>query len=268
MIEHNEGAVGPMVAPQSANPAISVVIATYNGGPYLREQLGSILEQLGNDDELVISDDCSTDDTPQILAEYASDRIRILTTTGQLGPIRNFEHALRHARGDIIVLSDQDDRWLPGRLQRVRDHFDVGTAPYDLLVMNSIITDGRLQPTHDSLFAYLGAGAGLVKNVYRNTYVGCHMAFRRTLLDVAIPFPAAIPMHDMWLGLVSERVGPVTFDPEPTLLFRRSSHNHTQAHYPLRQRLTWRLGLVASLLRLQLSDRFRQRPLRRAGDAA
>jgi glycosyltransferase involved in cell wall biosynthesis len=241
-------------------PAISVVMATYNGARYLREQVASILDQLGEEEELVVSDDCSTDDTPGILAEYVSDRVRILTTSGKLGPIRNFEHALGHARGDVIVLSDQDDRWLPGRLQRVRDHFAASDAAYDLFVMNSIIADGELNPTHDSLFAYLRAGPGLAKNVYRNTYVGCHMAFRRTLLTVAMPFPVAIPMHDMWLGLVSEQVGPVTFDPEPTLLFRRSTHNHTQAHYPLRQRLTWRLGLIVSLAQLRLSDRFRKRP--------
>lgn len=238
---------------------ISVVMATYNGARYLREQIDSILDQLGDSDELVVSDDCSTDDTPSILAEYASDRVRILTTIGKLGPIRNFEHALRHARGEIIVLSDQDDRWLPERLQRVRDHFAAAISPYDLFVMNSVIADGDLKSTHNSLFAYLNAGPGLLKNIYRNTYVGCHMAFRRALLVVAMPFPAAIPMHDMWLGLVSEQVGPVTFDPEPTLLFRRSTHNHTQAHYPLRQRLIWRLGLAASLLRLRLSPRFRNR---------
>lgn len=238
----------------------SVVMTTYNGERYLREQLASIIDQLGENDELVVSDDGSTDATLHILRDHTSDRIRVLASSGNLGPIRNFEYALGHARGRVIVLSDQDDRWLPGRLQRVRDHFFAGTGPYDLLVMNSIITDGELTPTHGSLFAFLDVGPGFAKNVYRNTYVGCHMAFRRDLLAVALPFPRAIPMHDMWLGLVSEMVGPVTFDPEPTLLFRRSGHNYTQARYPLRQRLTWRLGLVASLLRLRLSERFARRP--------
>ena len=99
----------------------------------------------------------------------------------------------------------------------------------------------------------------MVKNVYRNTYVGCHMAFRRELLAVALPFPPAIPMHDMWLGLVSEMVGAVTFNPVPTMMFRRSGHNYTQAHYSLHQRLTWRLGLVTSLIRFRLSKQFRKR---------
>jgi hypothetical protein len=249
-------------AKDARSPVISVVMTTYNGARHLREQLASIIEQLGEGDELIISDDRSTDKTLQILNEHASERIRIVITSGKLGPIRNFEHAIGHARGQVIVLSDQDDRWLPGRLQRVRDHFAADDTPYNLLVMNSIIADGELNPTHDSLFAYLEAGKGLAKNVYRNTYVGCHMAFRRELLTVAMPFPRAIPMHDMWLGLVSEMVGAVTFDPTPTLMFRRSGHNYTQTHYPLRQRLVWRLGLITSLLQLRLSRRFRTRPHR------
>lgn len=249
-----------MTVPDVAGgPAISVVMATYNGARYLREQISSILDQLGEDDELVVSDDRSNDNTLSILREYRSDRVRIDSTSGGFGPIRNFEHALGLARGRIIVLSDQDDRWLPGRLDRVRAHFAAYNAPYDLLVMNSTITDGALNPTLGSLFEHLDAGYGLAKNVYRNTYVGCHMAFRRELLSVALPFPRAVPMHDMWLGLVSELVGLVTFDPVPTMLFRRSGHNYTQARYSLRQRLTWRLGLVAALLRLRLSAHFRKR---------
>ena len=245
----------------------SVVMTTYNGARHLREQLASILDQLGKNDELVVSDDCSTDKTLQILREHASECVRIVTTAGWLGPVRNFEHALGYARGRIIVLSDQDDYWMLGRLQRVRDHFAAHTAPYDLLVMNSVIADGELNPTHDSLFDYLNAGRGLAKNVYRNTYVGCHMAFRRELLAIATPFPRAIPMHDMWLGLVSEMVGPVTFDPVPTMLFRRSGHNYTQTRYSLRRRLTWRVGLAVSLLKLRLSARFRLLPNRAKADS-
>jgi glycosyltransferase involved in cell wall biosynthesis len=240
--------------------SISVVMTTYNGAAYLAEQLGSILPQLGKADELVVSDDGSTDATP-ILLRAAADgdpRIRIIASPGGLGPIRNFEHALGHAGGAVIVLSDQDDKWLPGRLDRVRDHFTQGTAPFDLLVLDSIIADGALTPTQGSLFTYLDAGTGQAKNIVRNTYVGCHMAFRRELLSVALPFPRAIPMHDVWLGLVSELVGPVTFASGATMLFRRAGHNYTKARYPLMQRLIWRVGLVRSLIGLRLSARFRR----------
>ena len=249
-----------MTASLSASAlSVSVVMASYNGAPYLHEQLLSILAQLSADDELIISDDGSSDETMAILRDYQADRVRIESTSGGLGPTRNFEHALGRARGRIIVLSDQDDRWLPGRLDRVRKHFATRSDPYDLLVMDSTITDGALNPTLGSLFEYLDAGPGLAKNIYRNTYVGCHMAFRRELLSVAMPFPRAVPMHDMWLGLVSELVGSVTFNQGPTMLFRRSGQNYTQARYSLRQRLTWRAGLVAALVQLRLSARFRTR---------
>ncbi|WP_308815780.1 glycosyltransferase [Sphingomonas sp. GV3] len=244
----------------TAMPPLSVVMTTYNGAAYLAEQLGSILPQLDEADELVVSDDGSTDTTQALLRAAAQEdpRIRIVASPGGLGPIRNFEHALGHARGAVLVLSDQDDKWLPGRLDRVRHHFDRATTSFDLLVLDSIIADGSLTPTEGSLFAYLDVGTGQVKNIVRNTYVGCHMAFRRELLSVALPFPQAISMHDVWLGLVSELVGPVTFAPGATMLFRRGGHNYTQARYSLMRRLTWRVGLVRSLLELRLSKRFRR----------
>jgi glycosyltransferase involved in cell wall biosynthesis len=223
-------------------------MTTYNGERFVGEQVDSILPQLHDDDELIISDDTSTDKTREILARYIDRRVRIIDSGGNLGPIRNFQHALRFAKGDVIVLSDQDDKWLAGRLDRVRDYFRRSNTQFDLLVMNSIITDGNLQPSQGDLFSYLSAGPGWLKNILRNTYVGCHLAFKRELISLATPFPAKIPMHDMWLGLVSEVVGQVTFDPEPTMLFRRSGHNWTQASYPLARRLAWRVGLVRSLI--------------------
>jgi len=238
---------------------ISVVMTTYNGARYLRAQIDSIISELDADDELLISDDRSSDKTLEILSEYASDQVRFIQTPGQLGPIRNFEHALAQARGRVIVLSDQDDVWLAGRLSVVREHFSRDTMPYGLLVLDSDIVDGDLKPTQGSLFELLSAGPGLIKNIVRNTYVGCHMAFRRELLDVAMPFPRAIPMHDVWLGLVSESLGTVTFKPGATMLFRRSGDNYTQSRYSTIQRLTWRIGLMTSLAQLRLSTRFRER---------
>ena len=89
---------------------ISVCMATYNGEKYLREQVGSILTQLGENDELVVSDDGSTDSTIDILKSYNDPRIKIFINTGRHGVNSNFENALRHADGDYIFLSDQDDK--------------------------------------------------------------------------------------------------------------------------------------------------------------
>lgn len=100
---------------------ISVCIATYNGGKYIKEQLDSILFQLGKDDEVIISDDSSTDDTLSILESYHDERIVILTNQKFHSPVYNFENALKSAKGDFIFLSDQDDIWEPTKVEVMLD---------------------------------------------------------------------------------------------------------------------------------------------------
>ena len=88
---------------------ISVCIATFNGEKFIQEQIQSILPQLGEDDEIVVSDDGSTDRTMEILELFKDKRIRLLVNEGKHGFIWNFENALRKAKGDVIFLCDQDD---------------------------------------------------------------------------------------------------------------------------------------------------------------
>ena len=96
---------------------ISVCMATYNGGHYIREQLDSILMQLGEGDEIIISDDSSTDDTLEIIASYADNRIKIFPGQHFHSPVFNFENALKQAKGDYVFLSDQDDVWKLDKVQ-------------------------------------------------------------------------------------------------------------------------------------------------------
>ncbi len=232
---------------------VSIVMATYNGDTYIFEQMQSILKQLGDEDEVIVSDDHSSDATASLIQGLADRRIRVVKPPMPQGPIFNFDHGLAHARGSIVVLSDQDDVWLPGRLAVIRDYFSKSPHTYDLLVLDSEVVDESLQTIEPSVFNLLNAGVGLLKNIYRNTYIGCHMAFKRALLDVATPFPRRIPMHDVWLGLASELVGQVTFRPGRSMLFRRTGKNYTKSKYPWHTRITWRLNLVAALLRFALS---------------
>src|SRR3954447_21350143 len=95
-------------------PEVSVVVATYNGARFLREQLDSILEQTVNDIEIVVNDDCSTDETFEILTSYSSDsRVRVFRNETRSGALRNFSVAASNARGSYVAFSDQDDIWLP-----------------------------------------------------------------------------------------------------------------------------------------------------------
>lgn len=238
---------------------VSVVMAAYNGEKYIADQMRSILEQLSDDDELIVSDDHSGDATVSLIQGLADKRIRVVRPATPQGPIFNFEHGLTHARGSIVVLSDQDDVWLPGRMAVIRDYFAKSPHAYDLLVLDSEVVDENLRTIEPSVFKLLNAGVGLFKNVFRNTYIGCHMAFKRTLLDVAMPFPRKISMHDVWLGLASEMVGQVTFRPGRSMLFRRTGKNYTKSRYPWHTRITWRLSLVAILLIFALSKQYRTR---------
>lgn len=111
---------------------ISVCMATYNAGPYLREQLDSILSQDvgGNQLELIVSDDGSTDGTPAVVRSYHDPRIMLVEHDTRRRfrhynslrcATRNFENAMRHATGDIIFLSDQDDVWYEGRIRQMSE---------------------------------------------------------------------------------------------------------------------------------------------------
>ncbi len=222
-------------------------MASYNGERYIAAQLDTILKQLRPFDEVVISDDCSTDSTLEIIRSFGDDRIRIVASPGYRNPIFNFENAMSASVGDIIVLADQDDVWLDNRIKQILDSFDGEERRPFTLVLDSKIVDGGLVPTCASLFDYLNAGQGVLKNFVRNTYVGCHMAFSRDLIEIALPFPKRIPMHDVWLGLVGELFGTVCFVHKQTMLFRRHGSNSTKLAYPFIQKIRWRFWLSVSL---------------------
>src|ERR1035441_9328940 len=122
---------------------VSVCMATYNGAPYLRAQLGSILSQLHPEDELIVSDEHSTDDTRLIIASYADARIRLFTNPGKRGHVQNFAHAMEHATGEFIALSDQDDIWVENRLERMLNQLRL--MPRYSLVVGDFTEFGRDQ---------------------------------------------------------------------------------------------------------------------------
>lgn len=227
-------------------------MATFNGEKYIYFQIESILKQLRYFDELIVSDDISTDSTLEIIRSFQDERIRIIESKFCRNPIFNFENAILASVGDIIVLSDQDDVWLDNRVSQIVEHFEMQDSHISTLILDSIIVDKDLKPTAPSLFDFLGAGKGVLKNIYRNTYVGCHMAFSRNLIDIALPFPKKIPMHDVWLGLVSELFGNVVFIKKQSMLFRRHDSNATKRLNPWINKIKWRFWLTIYLLRISI----------------
>ena len=186
---------------------ISVCMTTFNGEKFLKRQLDTILQQLGKEDELIISDDSSTDHTTEIVWSYHDNRIKLLENGHFHSPVFNMENALKKAQGDYIFLADQDDVWLPGRVTSVVYKLQ----QYDLVVCNAYIVDAEEKILHESYFAWKGSGNGFWRNLKKNSFLGCSMAFNRRILSVALPFPKSIVMHDIWIGLLSEQFGKILF---------------------------------------------------------
>ncbi|MGB5369466.1 MAG: glycosyltransferase family 2 protein [Flavobacteriaceae bacterium] len=194
-------------------------MATYNGEAFLKEQLDSILRQLSPQDELVISDDSSTDGTLKIIESYRDERIKTYHSAHK-NVIFNFENALRRATGEIIFLSDQDDIWKGNKVQRTLEKLNECT----LVFSNAYVFKGN-DLNEDVLLYERRDVVGFFRNLYKNNYIGATMAFKAELLQVALPFPKQLPMHDIWLGLLAEITGKTDYIPEPLIYYRRHSNN-------------------------------------------
>lgn len=212
---------------------ISVCVAAFNGEKYIEEQILSVLRNLDSQDEIIISDDGSSDRTRRIVDDLAEKDRRIRIIDGpQKGLIKNFENAIVHSKGDIIFLCDQDDVWKDNKVKTVLDIFR--NTDCTLVMHDACIVDSNLRISGCSFFEFKKCKKGYWRNLIKNSYIGCCMAFKRSILDYAIPFPDNIPMHDQWIGLLSERVGKVEFCNEQLLLYRRHSNNASEmTHLPL-----------------------------------
>jgi len=204
---------------------VSVCMATFNGGKYIQAQLDSILRQLTLEDEVVISDDSSTDNTLEIIRAIQDPRIKLFAGNRFRDPIKNFQNCLQLASGEYIFLSDQDDVWMDGKYEKMTALLN----DYDLVISDSVIVDEKLKPIAPSFFRFFGSGKGILKNIARSAYYGSCMAFTRKLLQKSLPFPDTQEIgHDLWIGLVGELTGKVLFYKEPLLLYRRHDSAFTQ----------------------------------------
>lgn len=229
---------------------ISVALAAYKGEQYISEQIDSILSQLGENDELIISDDYPEGKTRDIVLEYQSEdkRIRYIEGEGK-GVVRNFENALRACSGDVIFLSDQDDVWMPDKVKLVMKEFSGGA---DLVLHDASVTDSDLNITEPSYFAVHGSNVSFFGNMARNSFVGCCMAFTKEVLHESLPFPEALPMHDWWIALVAmKKKRKVVLLSEPLIKWRRHSETVTGRKTSLLQKIMWRVNILLSLVKIK-----------------
>ena len=230
------------------NYTISVAMATYNGESYIKEQLESIICQLDKNDEIVISDDGSTDKTVTIIKSFKDKRIKLINGPKK-GVKQNFANAISNCSGKYIFLSDQDDIWEKNKVNVVINKMEQEKA--SCIVHDCIVFDSDSKETiYDSFFQYRNSGNGIIKNIWKNTYIGCCMAFDRKMTKYILPIPNNIEMHDQWIGILCEKYGKSVFINDKLIKYRRHSNNVSEMkHYPLSKMIKNRFLFIKEYLR-------------------
>lgn len=230
---------------------VSVCMATYQGETYLKEQIESILCQIGTNDELIISDDGSTDETLEIINSYKDSRVKLYANTGKHGCSGNFENALNKAAGDIIFLADQDDIWNKDKVLITLEYL----KNYDFVVSDCVTVDEDMNILSNSRIKEFNLKTGFWRHFIKARYLGCCMAFRRTVLESSLPFPSnpLLVEHDIWIAAIAEAYYRVKIIPQPLISYRRHSSNVSdggfEKGYPLGNKIIrrlYRLGCVIS----------------------
>lgn len=228
---------------------VSVAMASYNGEKYISQQIDSILRNLTENDELVISDDHSTDRTVDIVKSYMKKDSRVKLFFGPSKGIKaNFTNAMFKCKGQYIFLSDQDDIWFDNKVDNVIPYL----RRHDLVVHDCIVTSSVISDIIvSSFFKYRKSGCGVLKNIYKNTYIGCCMAFSRDLMKKALPIPNDIKMHDQWIGILNDIIYQNTyFLNEPLIFYRRHGNNASSFHHDSIYRMIKnRISLIKELFR-------------------
>jgi len=235
---------------------ISVAMCTYNGEEYIREQLESILSQTLLPNEIVISDDGSSDQTIRVINSviekyklnplFSSISLKIVINKSSLGVSRNFEQALKLCQYPLIALSDQDDKWQPDKLMKMKSVL-LNTKGALLAFSDANLVDGEGKPLGVSSLEALGVQERELVGVQnklayrvllkRNIVTGATALLCKDLLDIALPIPEGW-IHDEWLALVASFYGPIAFQNERLIDYRQHSQNVIGLSKPgFRQRL-------------------------------
>lgn len=199
---------------------ISVCLASYNGEKYIEKQLESILPQLSYDDEVIISDDGSSDKTIEKIKKIKDKRVKLYINNGH-NYTKNFENAIRKAQGDIIFLSDQDDIWKPNKVSEVMKAFKEQNC--DFIVTDATVIDENKNVIMKSYFHDLKIKKGFLNNWLKTRYIGSCMAFKAKILKKALPIPGNTKYiaHDYWFACIAELYYKVYLLKEPLMYYVR-----------------------------------------------
>lgn len=217
---------------------IDILLATYNGEKYLKEQIDSILNQTYSNFRLLISDDCSKDDTKKILEEYEKkdNRIKVFYQEKNLGYVKNFEFLLKQVESSIYALSDQDDVWLPEKIEKTYNKLKQTGS--DLVFTDLEVVNENLETIYPSFNDYMlltrkikkYKESFLLQYLY-NCITGCTLMSKKEFLDKIIPIPVSSKyvIHDTWIGLIVSLYGKIEYLDEKTVRYRQHGNNQVGA---------------------------------------
>lgn len=236
---------------------ISVCMATYNGRKYINLQLESILAQLRDGDEIIIVDDCSTDDTLEILKSYTDPRIKIHQNSINKRHVKTFEKAISLAKNEFILLADQDDIWERNRVEVFLSYFRENPDA-ELVTSNFYCIDGNGNSIDNLLTKVCAKDSKNYKKNIRNIffgkigYYGCAMAFKRSLLPTILPIPEFVEAHDLWIAMISNvRKTNIHID-DKTLYHRMHGSNASDLKRKLSEKIFARYHLARAYFTIVL----------------
>ena len=237
---------------------ISVCLATYNGERYIEKQLRSILSQLDDCDEVIVSDGGSSDKTLHIINSLNDCRIKIYfweseikheSNFGTVNRIRgNFENALKHAKGDIIFLSDQDDIWLSDKVTETCHLLNDAVC----VIHDCSVVDNDRKIIIPSLFASQKPKSTKIGLFVKSPFMGCCMAIKQSVLQRALPFPDTHIEYDTWIGICAHKTGRVVISDKILLHYRRHEYNASTCSEKSRNSLWLKLMRRAYMLNAYL----------------
>lgn len=213
---------------------IDILMATYNGEKYLKKQIDSILNQTYSNIRLIISDDSSTDRTKEIIKEYEKKDNRITTyyQENNLGYINNFEFLLTKVESNIYMLSDQDDIWLPNKVENTYNFLQKQNA--DMVFTDLIVVDEKEEVINKSFNNLMNLTKKINKTINSkeivylyNCVTGCTIMGTSKLINKILPIPTNSKhvLHDHWIALVSSMNGKIAYLPEGTIKYRQHNNN-------------------------------------------
>jgi len=212
---------------------VDILLATYNGEQYLREQLDSIMCQTYSNFRLLISDDSSSDSTKEILEEYVEKdkRIIVFSQEKNLGVVKNFEFLLKRVENKYFMFSDQDDIWNENKIEKSIKVIEETKS--DLVYSDLEVVDSSLNVTYSSYWKLKGFYKKIVKynnfeSLYLNNFItGCTMLSKKEFIDEVLPLPntSKFILHDYWIPLILSQKHKITYIEEPLIKYRQHKNN-------------------------------------------